>query len=358
MPELVLPPVSILKDAGAILKDAGAILKDAGAIIVLVACSLLYSFLNGLHDGANTVATVITSRALPPRFALWMVAAAELSGPFVFGVAVAKTIAAGVVDPQAITVMTVVAALVGASAWNVLTWRLGIPASSSHALIGGLLGSVITRSAFRLDLLHAPGLIKVASGLFLAPVVSLAAAYVVMEVTRFLLRSATPRVNWFFGRAQLVTTIGLALSHGANDAPKTMGIIVMGLVSAGLLPEFGVPGWVIAATAVALAAGTLLGGWRLIRTLGTRFYRVRPIHAFTSQITSGLVVFSASVTGLPVSTSQVVSSAIAGVGAAERFSKVRWRVMREIVVGWLLTIPATAVAGGLVFLALNGLFGS
>jgi PiT family inorganic phosphate transporter len=171
-----------------------------------------------------------------------------------------------------------------------------------------------------------------------------------MNVTTFLLRGATPRVNWFFKRAQLFTTLGLALSHGANDASKAMGIIVMGLVTTGILGEFTVPFWVILTCAGAMGLGTMLGGWRLIRTLGTRFYRVRPIHACTSQVTSGLIVFSASMLGTPVSTSQVVSSAIAGVGAAERFSKVRWGVMREIVVGWLLTIPATAVVGGLFYL--------
>jgi len=321
--------------------------------IILVACALTYSFLNGLHDGANTVATVITSRAMPPRWALWMVGLAEFCGPFVFGVAVAKTIGADVIDPKAITITTVIAALVSASLWNVLTWRLGIPSSSSHALIGGLLGSVLTGTSFNFVLLHRAGLLKIASGLFLAPVISLTLAYVIMNLTKFLLRSATPRANWFFKRGQPVTTLGLALSHGANDGPKTMGIIVMGMVSTGLLTSFYVPTWVIAVTAGAMALGTMLGGWQLIRTLGARFYRVRPIHAFTSQITSGAIVFLASVLGSPVSTSQVVSSAIAGVGAAERFNKVRWGVMREIAVGWLLTIPATAASGGIIYLLLS-----
>jgi len=190
-------------------------------------------------------------------------------------------------------------------------------------------------------------------GLFLAPPLSLVAAYLVMQVTQFVLRGATPRVNWFFKRGQVLTTLALALSHGANDAPKSMGIIVMGLVSAGFLAGFYVPGWVAAAAAGAVALGTMLGGWQLIRTLGARFYRVRPIHAFTSQITSGALVLIASLVGSPVSTSQVVSSAIAGVGAAQRFSKVRWRVMREIAIAWVLTIPATAAAGGIVYLLLS-----
>ncbi len=332
-------------------------LTPIAAVAILTAFALVYSFLNGLHDGANTVATIITSRAMPPRVALWMVGFAELAGPLVFGVAVAKTIGAGTVNPQAITVTVIIAALVSASAWNILTWRLGIPSSSSHALIGGLLGAVMTASRFDFSMLQQGGLVKIGAGLFLAPIVSLTAAYLVMSATKVLLRSATPRVNWFFKRGQLLTTLGLALSHGANDAPKTMGIIVMGLVAAGLLQEFTVPLWVIVSCAGAMALGTMLGGWRLIRTLGTRFYRVRPIHAFSSQITSGLIVFAASMFGLPVSTSQVVSSAIAGVGAAERFTKVRWGVMREIVTGWLLTIPATAIAGGLIYLVFGRLLG-
>ncbi len=324
---------------------------------ILVTTALLYAFLNGLHDGANTVATVIMSRAMSPRSALWMVGLAEFAGPLVFGVAVAKTIGAGTVNPQAITLTVVISALVSASAWNLLTWQLGIPSSSSHALIGGLLGSVLTSSHFAFALLQTAGLIKIAAGLFLVPLISLAAAYFVMKFVALLLRNAHPRVNWFFKRAQIFTTLGLALSHGANDGPKTMGIITMGLVTAGFLPQFEVPLWVIVSCAGAMSLGTMLGGWQLIRTLGTRFYRVRPIHAFNSQATSGLIVFLASIFGLPVSTSQVVSSAIAGVGAAERLSKVRWGVMREIATGWLLTVPATAMAGGGCYLLLARVLG-
>jgi PiT family inorganic phosphate transporter len=324
---------------------------------VLTACALVYSFLNGMHDGANTVATAITSRSLPPRMALWMVGLAEFLGPYVFGIAVAQTIGAGVVSPEAVTITVTIAALVGAIAWNTLTWRLGIPSSSSHALIGGLLGAVLGSTHFDFAVLQPSGLAMIIAGLFLAPIASLLAAYVLMTIIQFLLRSAKPSVNWFFKRGQIVTTLGLALSHGANDAPKTMGIIVMGLVAAGFLPTFEVPNWVIATSAGALALGTMLGGWRLIHTLGTRFYRVRPIHAFTSQATSGLLIIGATELGLPVSTSQVVSSAIAGTGAAERFSKVRWGVLRGIAAAWVVTIPATAAAGGLAYLLLRPLFG-
>ncbi len=328
------------------------------AIGILTGCAWLYSFLNGLHDGANTVATAITSRSVPPRMALWMVGLAEFVGPWVFGVAVAKTIGAGVIAAEAVTLTVTIAALVGACLWNIATWRLGIPSSSSHALIGGLLGAVLVNTRLNFAVLQGSGLVKIAAGLFLAPIASLLAAYLLMVATRFLLRSAKPSANWFFKRGQILTTLALALSHGANDGPKTMGIIVMGLMAAGVLPTFTVPTWVIASSGGALALGTMLGGWRLIRTLGTRFYRVRPIHAFTSQVTSGLLVITASALGVPVSTSQVVSSAIAGVGAAERFTKVRWPVFGEIAMGWLVTIPVTALAGGLAYLLLKQLLGA
>jgi PiT family inorganic phosphate transporter len=317
---------------------------------LLIGCALLYSFLNGIQDGANTVATVITSRALPPRWALVMVSIAEFLGPFIFGVAVARTIGAGTVAASALTLPVLIAALLAACAWNVITWRLGIPSSSSHALIGGLLGAVLASTRLDWGVLQAAGWVKVVAGLFAAPVVSILASFWVMHAIKFALRSATPRVNWFFKRGQLVTTLGLALSHGANDAPKSMGLVVMGLVAGGQLASFTVPTWVIASTAGAMALGTLLGGYRIIRTLGTRFYRVRPIHAFTSQVASGIMVLTASLTGLPVSTSQVVSASIAGVGAAERFNKVRWGVLREVLVAWLLTIPLTALAGALAYL--------
>ena len=320
---------------------------------ILIACALLYSFLNGIQDGANTVATVITSRALPPRWALVLVSIAEFCGPFVFGVAVARTIGAGTVDASAMTTPVLIAALLSAGLWNVVTWRLGIPSSSSHALIGGLLGAVLAATGLDWGVLQPRGWLMVVVGLFAVPVISILASYWVMQGIKFVLRSATPKVNWIFRRGQLVTTVGLALSHGANDASKSMGLLATGLVAAGQLERFEVPLWVVAVTAGAMALGTLLGGYRIIRTLGTRFYRVRPIHAFSSQLASGLMVLAASLTGLPVSTSQVVSASIAGVGAAERFNKVRWGVMREVLIAWLLTIPLTALAGALAYLLIR-----
>jgi inorganic phosphate transporter, PiT family len=318
-------------------------------VILLILVALVFSFLNGAKDGANAVATIITSRAMSPGMALSMVSLAELAGPFVFGVAVAKTIGSGVVDPQYMTTTVVLGATLGATAWNVLTWWLSIPTSSSHALVGGLAGAALVANQYDFTKLNSAGLLKIAGGLFLAPVVGLIGAFLLMKVATFLFRTATPHVNWFFKRGQIFTTLGLALGHSANDAPKTMGIITLGLLTAGLAPKFQVPFWAVLAAAVTLALGVAIGSWRLVRKIGTRFYRLRPFHAFNSQLSSGLIILIASLTGLPVSASQVVSSAIAGVGAAERLTKVRWGVLREIVIGWLLTIPATVVAGGLVY---------
>ena len=325
--------------------------------VALVLLALLFSFLNGAKDGANALATIIASRSMSPRWALWLVGIAEFAGPFVFGVAVARTIGADVVDPTGVTIMAVIGGLAAATVWNVVTWRLGLPTSSSHALIGGLAGSVVTSKGYALDVLHAAGLIRIGAGLFLAPVIGLSIAYTLTRVTIFIVRNATPRINWFFKRAQVLTTLGLALSHGANDAPKTMGIITLGLTAGGFLPAFQVPFWVVASAAGTVALGTMLGSRRLVHTLGTRFYRVRPFHAFNSQLGSALIVVTASLLGAPVSTSQVVSSAIAGTGAAERFSKVRWGVMEDMLAGWILTVPATAVAGGLAYGLLRRLFG-
>jgi inorganic phosphate transporter, PiT family len=327
------------------------------AAVVLVVVALLFSFLNGAKDGGNALATIITSRSMAPVRALIIVGIAEFAGPLLFGIAVARTIGSNVVDPGAVTINTVIAGLLGATAWNILTWRLGIPTSSSHALIGGLVGAVIICSSFNWGVLHAGGLLKIAAGLFAAPVIGMAGAYILMRAAVFLLRGASPHVNWFFKRSQIVTTLGLALSHGANDAPKSMGIITLGLVAGGMLPAFEVPQWVVLSSAASVALGTVLGSQGMIRSIGTRFYRVRPFHAFNSQVTSVAIVLLASLLGSPVSTGQVVSSAIVGVGAAERLTKVRWGVMEEMVAGWLFTIPATAIAGGLVYWLVSQWFG-
>ncbi len=327
------------------------------SISVLVALGLLFGFLTGAKDGANVLATLVTSRATSPAWALLIAGAAVFSGPLIFGVAVARTLGAGIVDPADTTVIVVIAAISAACGWNLGMWWLSLPTSSSHALVGALMGAVLFHSRLDLAVLHVPGLVKIAAGLFAAPPVGIALAFVVTRLAMFLLRGATRRVNWFFKRSQVLTTLGLALSFGANDAPKSMGIITLGLVAARSIPDFQVPLWVELAAALAVTLGTVLGSQRMIRMIGTRFYRVRPFNAFDSQLASGLIVIFASLSGSPVSTSQVVSSAVAGAGAAERLTKVRWGVLGEMAWGWLLTIPMTMLAGGLVYWLLSSAFG-
>jgi len=320
-------------------------------LTILIALALFFDFLNGFHDSSNVVATVISSRAMQPRNALIMAAIAELTAPFLFGVAVATTVGKGVIDPSAISTIVVLGAILAAIIWNLLTWRLGIPSSSSHALIGGLLGSSIVADG--LGIVQIDGLLKVLLALLISPPLGLITGFILMRILRFILQNTTPRVSTIFKRSQIFTSLALALSHGTNDAQKTMGVITMGLVAAGFQKTFEVPIWVIAASAGSIAFGTALGGWRLIRTLGARIYKIRPIHGFTSQAASATVIFTAALLGGPVSTTQVVGSAIMGAGAAERISKVRWQVGREMITTWLLTIPTTAALSALFYLILN-----
>lgn len=318
-------------------------------LVVLIALALVFDFLNGLHDSSNIVATMISSRAFRPQVALGVTAVAEFTGPFLFGVAVAKTIGEDVVQSHTITMEVILAALIGAITWNLVTWLLGIPSSSSHALIGGFLGAVITGAGF--SAIKLAGLEKILLALFASPIIGFLAGYLVTKLIFFLARRATPRINKFFNRSQLVTAIALAFSHGTNDAQKTMGVITLGLLTTGTIDRFMVPTWVIAISAGAIALGTAFGGWRLIKTLGGKFYKVRPVHSFAAQLTSASVILTASVFGGPVSTTQVVSSAIIGIGSSERLSKVRWGVAVDIVTAWIITIPATGIiAAGIYWL--------
>jgi PiT family inorganic phosphate transporter len=309
--------------------------------IVVIVLATAFDFLNGIHDSSNVVATMISSRALSPRAALWMTALANFLGPFVFGVAVAKTIGHEIVAAQAIETTVLVAALVSAILWNILTWVLGLPSSSSHALIGGILGSVVMGAgwqAIRID-----GIAKVLIALFTSPLIGFVIGYVILRIVLVLSWNASPRINTLFRRSQILTALALALSHGTNDAQKTMGIITLALVTGGYLKAFVVPFWVILLCAGMIALGTAFGGWKLIKTLGGKFFKIRPVDGFASQLASAAVILGASLVGGPVSTTQVVSSSIMGVGAAERLNKVRWGVAQEIAIAWLLTIPTTAL---------------
>lgn len=312
-------------------------------VIAVIALSLIFDFLNGIHDSSNVVATMISSRAFSPKVALGVTAVANFLGPFIFGVAVAETIGHEIVSADAISTQVLVAALIAAIFWNLLTWYLGFPSSSSHALIGGFVGAVAMGAGW--GAIQLGGLEKILIALFTSPIIGLVFGFLILRLIYIFSWDATPRVNSLFKRSQLFTALALALSHGTNDAQKTMGIITLALVTGGYLTIFAVPTWVILICAGMIGLGTAVGGWKLIRTLGGKFYRIRPVDGFASQLASAAVIISASLVGGPVSTTQVVSSAIMGVGAAERVNKVRWGVAQEIAVAWLLTIPSTALVG-------------
>jgi PiT family inorganic phosphate transporter len=314
-------------------------------IIAVIVLALFFDFLNGIHDSSNVVATMISSRALSPRLALAMTAVANFIGPFIFGVAVANTIGHEIVAAQAINTEVLLAALVSAILWNLLTWYLGFPSSSSHALIGGFIGAVVMDAGWQA--IKIAGLEKILIALIASPIIGFIIGYLLLRLILLLSWKASPGINRLFKRGQVFTALALALSHGTNDAQKTMGIITLALVTGGYLEVFAVPTWVIVVCAGMIALGTAVGGNRLIKTLGGKFYKIRPVDGFAAQLASAVVILSASLVGGPVSTTQVVSSAIMGVGAAERVNKVRWGVAQEIATAWLLTIPATAlVAAG------------
>ena len=310
-------------------------------LLIVIALALVFDFLNGMRDASNIVATMISSRAFSPGTALGIAAVAEFLGPFLFGVTVARTIGDDIVVSDALTLEVIAAALLGAITWNLITWYFGIPGSSSHALIGGMVGAVVAGagiSAIKFD-----GLNIVLLALFVVPLIGFVWGFLITRLIYFSVRGASPRVNEVFKRGQWLTALVMAFGQGTNDAQKTMGIIALSLVIGGALPEFEVPFWVVAASAVGIALGTSLAGWRLIRTLGGKFYKIRPVHSFSTQLSSASVILAASLFGVPVSASQVVSSAIIGVGSAERASKVRWSVAGDIMTSWLITIPASGL---------------
>jgi PiT family inorganic phosphate transporter len=320
-------------------------------IIALLALALFFSFMNGAHDSRNVVSTLISSRAYPPRLALGITALAEFIGPFVFGSGVAQTIGRGVVDTSAVTELVLLAALSTAILWNLVTWFFKLPSSSSHALIGGLVGAVSMRVGA--SAVQVAGLFRILLFLFLSPVVGFILGFFLLRIILYLCRDATPRINDFFKRSQLFTALALGLTHGSNDGQKSMGIITLALVTGGYLSSFQVPIWVMALCALALSLGTTLGGWKLIHTVGgISFFKIRPVDAFTAQASSALVILGASLFGGPVSATQVINSSIMGIGAAERANKVRWGIAQDIITAWILTIPATALAAAGIYLLL------
>jgi len=325
-------------------------------LLTVLGLALAFDYINGFHDTANAIATSVSTRALKPQYAIVMSAIANFAGAFA-GTAVANTVGNGLISSQVESQTVVAAALVGAIVWNLVTWRLGIPSSSSHALIGGLLGAAAAAAG--------PGAWKVGGivGKVLVPLVSSpVAGFVIglalMVVIFNVFRRARPRVmNDNFRRLQVVSAGFMAFSHGSNDAQRTMGVMTLALVTAGVLPEFKVPLPVIVAAATAISLGTAEGGWRIIRTMGTRVVKLDPVHGFAAETTAASVIVVASHFGMPVSTTHVISSAILGVGSSDRFNSVRWSVARGIGIAWVLTLPAAGLVAALSFLLLRPILG-
>lgn len=336
------------------------------ATVVVV---LLFDYTNGFHDAANIVATVIASRAMTPVQAVIVVGFFEFLGPLLGGTAVANTIGKFVaLDGVAplLSLSVLLCGLLGAIAWNLATWYFGIPSSSSHALVGGLIGAVVVGVGVdhvvwgftELADGRLSGIVKVLAALVLSPLLGFWAGFLIHRLMLTLLRRATPAVNSRLRYAQFFTAAGLAFSHGANDAQKSMGILTLVLLLGGFIPHFEVPFWVMLACATAITLGILSGGWRIVRTLGFAIYRVRPVHALGSQLTSALVIMGASLGGAPVSTTHIVATSIMGIGASERPRAVRWAKAKDIATTWLITIPGAALvaiqAYALVHLFLGG----
>ncbi|HET9853312.1 MAG TPA: inorganic phosphate transporter [Candidatus Limnocylindrales bacterium] len=323
-------------------------------LIVVVVLAVVFDYINGFHDTANAIATSVSTRALRPSHAILMSATANFVGAL-SGTAVANTIASGLArtpsgDPGQVIVA---AALMGAIAWNLLTWRLGIPSSSSHALIGGLIGAVIAASGP--DALNMQGIFdKVLFPLVASPILGVVLGFTLMVVLLNVFRNAHPRrLNDRFRRLQVLSAAYMAFSHGSNDAQKTMGIITLALVAGGVLAEPTVPLWVIVLAASAISLGTAAGGWRIIKTMGQRVVKLDPVHGFAAETTAATIIFGASHFGMPVSTTHVISSAIIGVGSSDRLSAVRWGVAGNIVIAWVLTIPASGTVAWLAWEVLS-----
>lgn len=316
-------------------------------LIVIVLLAIVFDFLNGFHDAANAIATSVSTRVLTPKQAILMGAVLNLVGALT-GTAVAKTVGSGIVEPSAVTQTTIIAALLSAIIWNIITWYLALPTSSSHALIASIVGAGVATSG-RFNVMNWAGIEKVILGLIFSPLVGFIIGLLLMVALMWLLRKKSPStVTKRFKKWQVISAAFMAYSHGSNDAQKTMGIITMALVASGRLSTFVVPLWVILVCGLTMAAGTAGGGWRIIKTLGMKLAHLKPVHGFAAETAAATVIEVASRIGLPLSTTHVISSSIMGVGASKRFSAVKWGVGGNIVMAWGLTLPICAVMAWLI----------
>ena len=325
-------------------------------LVGLIAVALVFDLLNGLHDSANSIATIVSTRVLRPQYAVFWAAFFNFIAFLFFGLHVAETLGTGIVSANVVDPRVIFAALTGAIVWNVLTWLLGLPSSSSHALIGGLVGAGVAKAG--IGAIVWPGLLKTSAAIVMSPAIGFfLAVLLVLAVTRFFVRSTPFAVDQTFRTMQFISAALYSLGHGGNDAQKTMGIIAVLLYSQGLLgPEFYVPLWVVISCQLALALGTLLGGWRIVHTMGSKITRLNPMQGFCAETGGALTLFAATWLGIPVSTTHTITGAIVGVGSARRTTAVRWGIAGNIVVAWVITIPATAAISAACY-ALEGIAG-
>jgi PiT family inorganic phosphate transporter len=323
-------------------------------LVIVVLLAVAFDYVNGFHDTANAIATSVATRALSPRNAILMATAFNFIGAFA-GTAVAKTIGSGLVDEQTTTLVVVAAALIGAIIWNLITWWLGLPSSSSHALIGGLLGATIIAAGT--GALNLQGIWnKVIVPMFTSPLFGFAIAFAFMIALYWIFRGSKRKpMAVRFRKLQVFSAGFMAFAHGSNDAQKTMGIITLALFSAGVIPDFTVPTWVIVVSASALSLGTAVGGWRIMHTMGQRVAKLEPVHGFAAETTAASILLVTAELGMPVSTTQVISSAIMGVGSSQGVRHVRWGVARRILIAWILTIPMAGLIAAAAWAILNAI---
>jgi PiT family inorganic phosphate transporter len=313
-------------------------------VIALILLALIFDFINGFHDAANSIATVVSTRVLSPGQAVAWAAFFNFIAAFGFGTAVAKTVGSGMIDLEVVSFSVIAAGLIGAIAWDLITWYYGLPTSSSHALFGGYAGAAVAKAG--LAALIAAGWTKTLVFIVVAPAIGLAVGLTVMTALYWTFRNTSPlRVDSWFRRLQLVSAAGFSLMHGANDAQKTMGIITGVLVTAGYLATFDVPFWVVLAAHAAIGLGTLSGGWRIIHTMGNKITKLQPVSGFAAETGAAVAIYTATALGVGISTTHTITGAIVGVGATRRLSAVRWGIAAQIVWAWILTIPASAAIG-------------
>ena len=324
-------------------------------LILVIAAALIFDYVNGFHDTANAIATCVSTRALSVKSAIIMAAVLNFAGAMI-STKVAATIGKGIVDANNITQMVVLAGITGAIIWDLITWYYGLPSSSSHAIIGGIMGSVIAHAGPAA--LHWAGLNKIILALLISPIIGTVLGFAFMVLMMWIFRNKTPSgLNVGFRKLQVLSAGVMAFSHGTADAQKSMGVITMALVSFGYLTTFEVPTWVKVACAVAMALGTAAGGWRIIKTVGRDFVKLQPVHGFCVETASAGVILGASAIGMPTSTTHVITSAILGVGLTKRMSAVNWGIANRIVVAWVLTIPASAVMSFVTYMVMSPFLG-